>query len=103
MVNAASEALLGKAKDAAEATKLRLRGELKADLAKRRGSLSVEQRSKLRSRREAAVSRQNKIAYADQLEILVRSLVHENVRLLSRDGSGNGGRDGNRGGAAGRS
>lgn len=83
LVESASEALLGKAREAAEATKLRLRGELKAELAKRRGSLTVEQRSKLRSRREAAVSRQNKIAYADQLEILVRSLVHENVRLLA--------------------
>lgn len=83
LVESASKALLGKAREAAEATKLRLRGELKAELAKRRGSLTVEQRSKLRSRREAAVSRQNKIAYADQLEILVRSLVHENVRLLA--------------------
>jgi hypothetical protein len=82
MAQAATESLLDVARTTAAKAKLELRKSLKADLSKRKSTLTVEQRSKLRSRREAAVSRQNKIAYASQLEVLVRTLVHNNLKLV---------------------
>jgi hypothetical protein len=82
MAQAAAESLLDAARTAAAKAKLELRKSLKADLSKRKGTLTVAQRSKLRSRREAAVSRQNKITYASQLEELVRALVYNNLKRV---------------------
>lgn len=62
--------------------KLNLRRFMKEDVSKRKSGLSVQQRSLLRSRREAAVSRANKAAYTGELEDLIHNLVQTNLKLV---------------------
>jgi hypothetical protein len=80
-VLAESEVYLQRARAGAKASKLRLRGALKVELEKWHNVLTVSERGKLRSRREAAVSRQNKVQYANELEAIVCELVRDNRRL----------------------
>jgi hypothetical protein len=75
------EMYLQRARAAAEASKMRLRGALKVELEKWHSVLTVSERGKLRSRREAAVSRQNKVQYANELEAIVCELVRDIRRL----------------------
>lgn len=83
---AVADTLLEDAHEEAAKRKETLRRVMKEKLEAEKESLSLPERSKLRSRREAAVSRENKAAYVDRLEALVRSLVKENVGLFKISG-----------------
>lgn len=78
--------LLVEARENANRQKLELREKLKRELAEQQSTLDPEMRGKLRSRREAAVSRLNKNAYSTQLEHAIRKVVLENMKLRREDG-----------------
>lgn len=82
MIRAVTRFLLDKVRQAASDSKLELRQALKADLERFKSDLSLKDRSKMRSRREAAVSRESRIAYTKGLEDLVLDLVRGNLLLL---------------------
>jgi hypothetical protein len=88
--DAATARLLEGANRVAARSKLELRRALKDDLSLHKGAYTIKERGMMRSRREAAVSRHNKIAYTRQLETLVQSLVHEYFTLAARNESGDG-------------
>lgn len=73
--------ILREARNNAKTAKLELRTRLKNELAERHESLDAGMRGKLRSRREAAVSRHNKNEYATQLELALRNVLKENCYL----------------------
>lgn len=77
-VNECFGEVLREARNKAEAAKLELRRRLKSELAEQHDALDAQTRGKLRSRREAAVSRHNKNEYATQLEIALRKIIMEN-------------------------
>jgi hypothetical protein len=76
--------LLEGANRVAARSKLELRRELKHDLSLHKGAYTLKERSIMRSRREAAVSRHNKLAYTRQLEVVVQRLVHEYYILAAK-------------------
>lgn len=82
LVNGVTRYLLADAQKKAAASKLALRQSLKADLARRKESMTYGERSVMRSRREAAVSRENKLAYVRQLESLAGCLVQGSLSIL---------------------
>lgn len=79
IVKVVVEKLLEEARSAARTSKVELRNALKEELASRKGSLSLRERRILRSRREAAVAKQNRIVYTLKLEETVRALVKRNL------------------------
>jgi hypothetical protein len=80
--------LLEGANRVAVRSKLELRRELKHDLSLHKGAYTLKERSIMRSRREAAVSRHNKLAYTRQLEVIVQRLVHECFILAAKPETG---------------
>lgn len=88
MTVAVTDFLLEEARQAASDSKLELRKALKADLERLKSDLSLADRSKMRSRREAAVSRENRIAYTKRLEELVLNLVRGNLQLIGNQDIG---------------
>jgi hypothetical protein len=76
--------LLGEALEAANNSKLKLRNALKADLERYKRKISLAERSRRRSRREAAVSREHRATYVKRLEDLVLNLVRGNLQLIEQ-------------------
>lgn len=76
------DAMLNEARRVAERSKIDLRRLLKQELEERQDTLSAEERSRIRIRRETVVSRQNQVVYTSELEGLVRGLVSQSLNLF---------------------